>query len=87
MQRNRPGVALRNLARGPGRLCAALGLSSELSGLPIATDGMLTIGKGMPALSIEATPRIGITRNKEPLWRYTVEGNTFVSLRRNWRTG
>jgi DNA-3-methyladenine glycosylase len=85
MHRNRPGVPLRDLARGPGRLCAALGLSLDLSGMPLETNGSLAIGEGSPAPRIEVSPRIGITRNPEPLWRYSIAGNAFVSGARTHR--
>ncbi|WP_366785651.1 DNA-3-methyladenine glycosylase [uncultured Hyphomicrobium sp.] len=68
MHRNRARVPVRNLARGPGRLCAALGLSLDLSGMPIETDGTLTIGEGADVPLIEASHRIGITRNSCALW-------------------
>ena len=38
MVRNRPGGALRDLARGPGCVCAAFGIGRDLSGVDLTHD-------------------------------------------------
>ncbi len=73
---------LRKLASGPGKLCAALGISrardngkdmvSPRSDLRVMEDGFRT-GR------IAVTPRIGIVKSAGLLLRYVIEGNEFVS--------
>jgi DNA-3-methyladenine glycosylase len=78
---------LRKLTSGPGRLAEAFGitrtrdngcdLTSEASSLWIADDGYR-------AGRIRLTPRIGITKAAERRLRYILDGNPFVSGRKNW---
>lgn len=58
-----------HLADGPGKLGQALGLSTEHSGLPI--DGaLIRLEPGAPPERVIATPRIGISRATDRLWRF-----------------
>lgn len=54
---------------GPGKLGRALGVSVEHNGLTCCGP-RYQIGSERQALDILATPRIGITRGVETLWRY-----------------
>lgn len=70
----------RDLANGPGKLCAALGIDSRHDGLPLR-DGPLVIRAATPVApdDIVVTPRIGISRAAAWPLRYFVRGSLFVS--------
>ncbi|HEV3106412.1 MAG TPA: DNA-3-methyladenine glycosylase [Trinickia sp.] len=84
MATRRPAVKLVELARGPGRLCAALGIGPEWDGADLCGGAALWIGRladdaAAGARRIAATKRIGLTREMhEPLRFYEV-GSAFVS--------
>ncbi len=69
----------RQLCRGPGSLCKALGITGALNGAEL-TRPPLTIG-GNPASAgvAVAVTRVGITHAAERPWRFLVAGNTYVS--------
>jgi DNA-3-methyladenine glycosylase len=80
MQRNRGTERVRDLARGPGRLCAALGIDRRLDGIDLCQEGPLWIGSdGQAADEIGQGKRIGITRAADSPLRFYVRGNWFVS--------
>jgi len=80
MARNRGAVGERDLARGPGRLCAALAIDRRLDGIDLCQAGPLWLGSdGQPPGEIGRSRRIGITRAAESLLRFYVRGNRFVS--------
>lgn len=72
----------RDLARGPGRLCQALGITTADKGTDLTGD-MLWISETLdaPDLLITTTPRIGITRATDRLWRFVVCDNQYISGR------
>ncbi len=80
MQRNCPAVPARNLARGPGRLCAALGIGRELTGTDLCSSDRLWLesGRGRPALRVST--RIGLTRDQHRRLRFLERGSAFVSV-------
>lgn len=85
----RKGAAsgLRDLARGPARLCQALGIDRARNGADacdpaspllvtrLAGDPDLGSGRG----AIVAGPRIGVSQGGETPWRFWVADNNFVS--------
>jgi DNA-3-methyladenine glycosylase len=80
MRLNRGTERLRDLARGPGRLAAALRIDRRLDGIDLCREGPLWLGHadhepGEIAQSI----RIGITRDAERPLRFYLAGNPFVS--------
>jgi DNA-3-methyladenine glycosylase len=80
MERNRSTERLRDLARGPGRLCAALGIDRRLDRIDLCQAGSLWLGSDGPASGeIGQSKRIGITRAADSLLRFYVRGNRFVS--------
>lgn len=80
MQRNRGATSLRDLARGPGRLCAALEIDRRLDGIDLCKDGQLWLGTdGRASGEIGRSKRIGTTRATESLLRFYVRGNRFIS--------
>jgi DNA-3-methyladenine glycosylase len=80
MKRFRKSDDLRNLARGPGRLAAALDIDQRLDGVDLCADGSLWLGRAVREVGqIRTAVRIGITREvKRPL-RFLEVGNRFVS--------
>jgi DNA-3-methyladenine glycosylase len=80
MERNRNTVRVRDLARGPGRLCAALAIDRRLDAIDLCRAGPLWLGSdGQTAQDIGQSKRIGITRAADRLERFYVRGNAFVS--------
>jgi 3-methyladenine DNA glycosylase Mpg len=69
-----------DLARGPGRLAAALQVDERLDGLDLCTDGPLWLGTPVhKSAHIGKSARIGITREVGRLLRFFEVGNRFVS--------
>ncbi len=71
----------RDLCRGPGRLCQALGIDKGFDGedlvavgsrLWLADDGLA------PPVRPLATPRVGISVGTDRLWRFSVDGHQAV---------
>jgi DNA-3-methyladenine glycosylase len=80
MQRNRGMERLRDLTRGPGRLCEALAVDRRLDGIDLCRMGPLWLGSdGQAPSEIGHSKRIGITRAADSLLRFFVRGNAFVS--------
>lgn len=80
MQRNRGIERVRDLARGPGRLCMALRIDRSLDGLDLCRKGALWLRHGgNDQGEIGQSTRIGISRNTSPLLRFYVKGSPFVS--------
>ncbi len=80
MQLNRGVDRLRDLARGPGRLAAALRIDRALDGLDLCQKGPLWLGHGdnEPG-EIGQSIRIGISRDSNRLLRFYLRNNPFVS--------
>lgn len=73
----------KDLTNGPGKLCRALGITMNDYGGRM-TDGPLYIAEGKQYDCIETSPRIGIDNTgeaKDYPWRFSVQGNPFVSKR------
>jgi DNA-3-methyladenine glycosylase len=80
MQRNRRVQTLRDLARGPGRLAAALDIDLRLDGVDLCRVGPLWIAPGArEASEIGTSTRIGLSREAGRLLRFYARGNRFVS--------
>jgi DNA-3-methyladenine glycosylase len=85
MKRNRGAervrdLALRDLARGPGRLCQALKIDRRLDGIDLCRAGPLWLGSdGRAPDEIGRGKRIGITRAPDSPLRFYLRGNRFVS--------
>jgi len=80
MKRNRGTERLRDVARGPGRLSAALEIDRRLDGIDLCQAGPLWLGSdGRASGEIGQSKRIGITRAADRLLRFYVRGNRFVS--------
>ena len=84
------GLASRDLARGPGRLCQALDIDMSLNGAdvcvadsPLRVRGEVT-DRGTTARSAERKvctgPRVGISAAAERPWRFWIDGDPSVSV-------
>jgi DNA-3-methyladenine glycosylase len=80
MQANRRIELLRDLARGPGRLTAALQVDRRLDGIDLCRNGPLWLGQDdhEPGVIAQST-RIGISRDAHRLLRFYLRGSLFVS--------
>jgi DNA-3-methyladenine glycosylase len=80
MRRNRGIETLRDLARGPGRLAAALDIDRRLDGVDLCRAGPLCLAHdGRQAPEIGTSTRIGLTREADRLLRFYARGDPFVS--------
>jgi DNA-3-methyladenine glycosylase len=80
MQHNRGIVRQRDLARGPGRLAAALRIDRSLDGLDLCRKGPLWLAHDdhEPG-EIGQSVRIGISRDANRPLRFYLRGSPFVS--------
>lgn len=86
MQARRGPIPPDRLCRGPGNLCAALGIDLRLDGLPLDSPpfALLVCGtdaRNGDARNIVSGPRIGISRNTEIAWRFGLSGSPSLSRR------
>jgi DNA-3-methyladenine glycosylase len=80
MEARRGTTRVRDLARGPGRLCQALAIDSGLDGINLLEDQRLWLAAPPPSsIRIGKSRRIGITKAAERLLRFYEKGNPFVS--------
>lgn len=80
MKRLRKTDRLTDLARGPGRLAAALEIGPKLDGVDLCIDGPLWLGSAVRKNArIETSVRIGITREVDRPLRFFEAGSPFVS--------
>jgi len=82
MQRNRPASRLVDLARGPGRVCAAFGIGRALSGEDLCLSDRLWLesSRGGAASVIQVSTRIGLSRDQHRRLRFVERGSPFVSV-------
>jgi len=78
MQRNRNKTRLRDLGSGPGKLCQALGITREHSGLDLSGK-KIWLTTGSAPTNIVETTRIGISVGKEKPWRFYDADSIHVS--------
>jgi len=79
----------RELARGPARLCQALGIDRRLDGADVCSPGSpLRIrpapapAPGQPAPDVSRGPRVGIAAAADRPWRFWLTGDPTVSAYR-----
>jgi DNA-3-methyladenine glycosylase len=81
-------IASRDLARGPARLCQALGIDRSLDGADVCASGSPLRVRWPGArrtdrsAKIISGPRVGIARAAEVPWRFWIEGDATVSAYR-----
>jgi DNA-3-methyladenine glycosylase len=80
MKRLRNTDKLIDVARGPGRLAAALQIDQRLDGVDLCADGPLWLGTAVRETArISTTVRIGITRDMRRPLRFYEAGSPFIS--------
>lgn len=81
----RPGASDRDLARGPARLCRALGIGLEHDGVDLAR-GVVRLEPAGAATgagtAVSTGPRVGLRGAPERPWRFWVTGDPTVSAYR-----
>ena len=73
---------LTDLASGPGKLCAALGIDGGHNGVELLAEAgpvALAPGSAVDPDRVVAGPRIGISKAVERPWRFAERGNPHVS--------
>ncbi|MEU0563416.1 DNA-3-methyladenine glycosylase [Dactylosporangium sp. NPDC006015] len=72
------------LARGPARLCSALGIDRSFYGTYLLGDPPLlrAPAAAVPALAVSTGPRVGVTGAHDVPWRFWVTGDATVSAYR-----
>ncbi|PZG00387.1 DNA-3-methyladenine glycosylase [Micromonospora deserti] len=74
-----------DLARGPARLCAALGIDRTSYGRYLLDDGPVRLrpaGAPVPEDAVAAGPRVGVTGAHDVPWRFWIAGDPTVSAYR-----
>lgn len=86
MTERRNGVALHDLANGPGKLAVALGIDLSDNGTTLG-EGRITVyaGERRPDEGIGVSGRVGLSAGHELELRYFLEGNRYVSRGRAGR--
>lgn len=80
MQHQRGVASVINIARGPGRLAAALDIDRRYDGIDLCAPGPLWLGAPpRPAGPIGRSRRIGISREIERKLRFFERDNAYVS--------
>ncbi|HEX5086997.1 MAG TPA: DNA-3-methyladenine glycosylase [Nocardioides sp.] len=77
----RRGSSDRDLARGPARLCSALGIDLSHNGNDLVT-GPVTLRLGDPATEVSTGPRVGLRGDPHRPWRFWLPGEPTVSAYR-----
>lgn len=78
LQGRRGSQPPRDLCRGPGRLCQALGVTGALDSAPLAAPPFALLPAAAPPV-VAVGPRIGISQAVEWPWRFVVAGSRWVS--------
>ena len=70
-----------DLCSGPGKLCQALGITLDQSGISALEAPYALLGRstGDPSPRVVAGPRIGLTKAAELPWRYCRAGSDYLS--------
>lgn len=76
----RPGASDRDLARGPARLCRALGIDLAHNSADL-DRGELTLALGEPVAAdlVRTGPRVGLRLAADFPWRFWIDGDPTVS--------
>ena len=80
MQKNRIGANGVSLSNGPAKLCQAMKIDKTLNGHNLSQDPLrLIINPILPVDKIQASTRIGISKEQQKPWRFYIKNNKFVS--------
>ena len=78
----RPGSSHRDLARGPARLCRALGLDLTHDGADLAGGPVRLELPATPVTEVSTGPRVGLRLAPDRPWRFWLTGEPTVSAYR-----
>jgi DNA-3-methyladenine glycosylase len=70
---------VRLLCSGPGRLCQALGVTSEHDGCRLDRRPFRVLPRRDPSLVVAEGLRIGISKSRDVPWRFVLAGSRFLS--------
>ncbi len=71
---NRHGRGGKLLSNGPGKVCQAMAIDKAFNGHDLTKSPLQLVPKRpLPAENIIATPRIGISKAKDTLWRFVIK--------------
>lgn len=74
MLENRHGRGGKQLSNGPGKVCQAMAIDKAFNGHDLTKSPLRLVPKRpLPAENIIATPRIGISKAKDTLWRFVIK--------------
>lgn len=83
MQRRRNTDVLKKLCSGPGKLCAAMGITRGENGMDLCGEQLYVLeGAAVHDMEIAATPRINIDyagEAKDYPWRFIIKGSKYIS--------
>jgi DNA-3-methyladenine glycosylase len=86
MQHRRGTKRLTELAKGPGRLAAAMAIDRDCDGIDLCAAGPLWLGQDeRPGVRPSRSVRIGLTKEVDRLLRFYERGSTWVSGPRSLR--
>ena len=72
----------RDLARGPARLCQALGIDLTHNGADLSRGDLTLTLADAPATAVRTGPRVGLRQAADRPWRFWLDGDPTVSVYR-----
>jgi len=80
MEKRRKCLQFGNLTAGPGKLCQALGITTDHNGWDLLDSQLQILGgeKKIKSGEIIATPRIGLSKGQELPLRFVLRGNPII---------
>jgi DNA-3-methyladenine glycosylase len=81
----RPASKPRDYARGPARLCVALGIGRDLNGTDLTGENSPLVvkpGQAVPDEAVMTGPRVGISAAADRPWRFWIASDPTVSTYR-----
>jgi 3-methyladenine DNA glycosylase len=84
MGRRRGRLRRRELCSGPAKLCQAFGVDRSFDGADLVRSSDIWIAEGTPVTRslVVVGPRVGIRAGLELAWRFSVDGDPYVSRMR-----
>jgi DNA-3-methyladenine glycosylase len=81
----RTGARPRDLARGPARLCVALGVDRSFDGIDVTrarSSLTVSVGEAVADAAVRTGPRVGISKAMDWPYRFWIDGDPTVSIYR-----
>ena len=82
LARARRGSTDRDLARGPARLCEAVGLDLTHNGVDLTAGTVTLAPPETPVTTYSTGPRVGLRKAADRPWRFWLDGDPTVSTYR-----